>query len=109
MKRAVETYRLASPVIRDGFTRFIGKRPPQRSLEGMRGAVRVAKDGRKALVVAHVFDDDTPSLKITDARLKSMRVQSIFASDGVSVYLSEGVMEITGLRAMTAFAVVAKI
>lgn len=109
VKRAVETYRLASPVIRDGFTRFIGKRPPQRSLEGMRGAVRVTKDGRKALVVAHVFDDDTPSLKITDARLKSMRVQSIFASDGVSVYLSEGVMEITGLRAMTAFAVVAKI
>lgn len=107
VKHATKTYANAAEIISDGVSRFIGKRPPQRHLEGYRGAVRVTKNGRKALIVAHVFDDKTHELKISDARLKGMKISELFASEGIRAELADGKLTVSGLGAMTAFAVLA--
>jgi alpha-galactosidase len=60
---ALELYGRAAPVLRDGVSRRFGPAVPVwRHPRGWQAVVRAARDGRTALVVAHVFGGATPAV-----------------------------------------------
>lgn len=102
VRRAVAAYRLAVPVIKDGFTYFIGKTPSQRHPKGYKGCIRVGNGGHEALVVVHAFEDAPSVIKTGKSALRSMRIKQIFAPEGVQAELSDGSLTLKGMRDFTA-------
>lgn len=99
VKRAVALYRKCAPTIARGRSYFIGKTPLQRNLTGYKGSVRIADDGRTAVIVVHCFDDRHDRISID---VRGMQPLDTLLCDGAAVEVTETGIRLTGMRKQTA-------